>query len=77
MATLIEPFATATEMSSAFATGDISAMALAEMTLERIARLDPTLISFVCPTPDRALVEACASDARGASSRCRKPRYFS
>ena len=57
------PFATITEMAAALRAGSLSAVALAEATLERIAALDKRLHAFIGLTRERALAEARAAEA--------------
>lgn len=64
------PEISAGDLARAVANGRVSARAVAEATLERIARLDPVLNAFTDITADRALREADAVDAalaRGAA----------
>ena len=48
----------------ALAAKDVSPVELAQACLDRIARLDPTLHAFIKVTPERALADARASEAR-------------
>ena len=57
------PFATITEMAATLRAGSLSAVALAEATLERIAALDKRLHAFIGLTRERALAEARAAEA--------------
>ncbi len=60
-------FGTIAELSKEIAVGRLSAVALMEETLERIARFDSALQSFICLAPDplEAALEADAAVATG------------
>jgi aspartyl-tRNA(Asn)/glutamyl-tRNA(Gln) amidotransferase subunit A len=63
----IDPFATLTELAAALARGAVTAQALAELYLDRIRRLDPTLHAFVRVDEDLVRRHARAADERRAS----------
>jgi len=63
--------ATAAEIGRALATGETSSLALTERLLARIAAGDPA--AFIRLTPERALAEAAAADARRAACRPLSP----
>jgi len=58
--------ASAQEVAAAVARGDISARAVTEAALERIAQKNPTLCAFTAVTAERALKKADAVDAARA-----------
>jgi len=61
---------TATELTKAFSTGQISALEIATATLKRIGNSNPTLNAFISITQERMLAEAKRVDqarARGAA----------
>jgi aspartyl-tRNA(Asn)/glutamyl-tRNA(Gln) amidotransferase subunit A len=62
-------------LGSALRRGDLSARALAEHTLERIAQVDPLIHSFVRVTEERALADADRADAELAAGRDRGPLH--
>jgi aspartyl-tRNA(Asn)/glutamyl-tRNA(Gln) amidotransferase subunit A len=66
---------TAVEASRALAEGSVSAQALVEASLARIAALDGRLHSFVCLLGDRAMVEARAADGEIKAGRRRGPLH--
>jgi amidase len=55
-------FASALEQAQLVRNGDVSSVELVELYLERIARLDPYLNTFVTVRPEEALAEARAAD---------------
>jgi AtzE family amidohydrolase len=57
------PWATATETATAVKTGAVSARAVTEAALARIASVDKTLNAFTAVTAERALAKAKAVDA--------------
>ena len=57
-------FYTIAEAQAALAAGQVSATELVQASLGRIERLDGTLHAFIRTTPERALADAKASDAR-------------
>ena len=59
--------ATLDEAAALLRAGEVSAVALAETCLERIAGADDRLRAFVTVTPERALADARAADARLAA----------
>jgi AtzE family amidohydrolase len=64
----MNPFASATEIATAVASGQTSATAVISACLDRIERLNPVLNAFTAVLPDRARAKAAAIDASGASS---------
>jgi amidase len=58
-------FLPATEQARLVREGDVSAVELAELCLERIARIDSELNSFVTVRAEEALADARAADASG------------
>jgi len=58
---------TITEIAAALRDGSVTSRALTEVSLERIARHDEALNSFITLTADRALAAADAADARLAA----------
>jgi AtzE family amidohydrolase len=58
---------TALAAAAAVAAGRLTAVALAEAALERVARVDGTINAFTATTPERALAEAAAIDAKRAA----------
>jgi amidase len=57
-------FAGATRQAQLIAAGEVSAREVVQVTLDRIARLDPELHAYRVVLGDRALVEADQADAR-------------
>ena len=57
-------FPTIADANRAFAAGSVSPVEMAQAALDRIARLDPQLHAFLTVTPERALADARASEAR-------------
>ncbi|NNM52603.1 MAG: Asp-tRNA(Asn)/Glu-tRNA(Gln) amidotransferase GatCAB subunit A, partial [Pseudomonadales bacterium] len=60
---------TLAEMSHGLEVGQFSSLELTQHFLDRIARLDPQLNSFVTVTPERALEQAKAADASRAQGK--------
>ncbi len=58
---------TLAETAAALAARQVSAVELAEAAFARIERLNPVLHAFIRTTPERALAEAKAADARRAA----------
>ncbi len=58
------PFATLTDLKDGLSAGDFSSVELTQFLLDRIARLDIRYNSFITVTPERALAQAAAADAR-------------
>jgi len=58
--------ATVAELSSALAAGRVSSVELAQLFLDRIARLNETLNAFITVDVERALADARRADARRA-----------
>ncbi len=52
------------ELGAALAARQISSVELAQLFLDRIARLNPTLNAFISTDPERTLAQARAADAR-------------
>ncbi len=69
-AVLLRP---ATAIAAAVASGAVSALAVTEAALARIARLDPGLGAFTDVTAQRARAEAAAIDAARAAGRALPP----
>ncbi len=61
-------FLPATEQARLVRDGEVSAVELAELYLERIARIDPELNSFVTVRGEEALEDARAADASGEAA---------
>ena len=62
---MIDPLrgdASASEIADAVRSGAVSAAAVVDATLERIARLNPSINAFTALTPDRARAKAAALD---------------
>jgi aspartyl-tRNA(Asn)/glutamyl-tRNA(Gln) amidotransferase subunit A len=57
-------FPTIAEASAALAARDVSPVELTQRCIARIKALDATLHSFILPTPERALADARAAEAR-------------
>ena len=57
-------FLTIAEAHRAFAAGTLSPVELTRACIARMERLDETLHAFILPTPERALADAAASEAR-------------
>ncbi len=57
-------FHTIASAHRAFANKSLSPVELAQSCIDRMAALDPKLHAFIQPTPDRALADARASEAR-------------
>ena len=53
----------------------VSSSELAQTMLDRIARLDPALKSYITPTPEQALADAKRLDAETAAGRSRGPLH--
>jgi AtzE family amidohydrolase len=64
----MNPFASATEIAAAVASGQTSATAVIEACLDRIQRLNPVLNAFTAVLAGRARDKAAAMDASGAKS---------
>lgn len=56
----------ATTLAAMIRSGDVSASELTQAALARMARREPDIQAFCTPTPDRALAQAKALDARRA-----------
>jgi len=67
--TALPPFASALEIAAAVRDGAVSARAVAEAALARIAAVDPTVNAFSVVTAERALTRADAVDAARAAGR--------
>ena len=52
------------QLGAALAARQISSVELAQLFLDRIARLNPTLNAFISTDPERTLAQARAADAR-------------
>jgi len=63
------------EAASAVRAGQISSRELTQALLERIARLDRTLNTYITVVPERALAEAAARDEDLAAGRVRGPLH--
>ena len=61
------------EASRSIAAGTLSPVALTEACLARVERLDPVLHAFILRTPERAMAEARAAEARVKAGRSRGP----
>jgi aspartyl-tRNA(Asn)/glutamyl-tRNA(Gln) amidotransferase subunit A len=59
----------ATSLARALEAGELSAVALTESMIERAAAIDESIHAYLTPTPERALEEAEAADARRARGR--------
>ena len=70
----VNGFATITKAASQIRAGKLSPVELMEATLDRIARLDPALHSFIC-TADDALGQAEAAEARIAGGEAVGPLH--
>lgn len=68
-----DPWASASSIADAVAMGRITAAAMTDLTLERIAALNPVLGAFTDVTADRARREAAAVDAAVAEGRTPGP----
>lgn len=64
---------TASEWCVAFQTGSASPVEAVQMSLERIAAVDPQLGAFITVCPELALTEAKASEERWREGRARSP----
>jgi AtzE family amidohydrolase len=64
----MNPFASATEIAAAVASGRTSATAVMDACLDRIGRLNPVLNAFTAVLADRARAKARAMDASGLKS---------
>ena len=60
----MNPFATVTQLADGIRAGQFSSVELTRYYLERIERLDARFNSFITVTPERALAQAAAADAR-------------
>lgn len=58
---------TVAELATALANKDVSSVELTQAYLDRIAQLNPALNAFVTTTPELALAQAAAADARRAA----------
>lgn len=65
----MDPWASASEIATAVASGRASATAVVEAAFTRIGQRDPTLNSFTAVTKDRALTRAGVLDAARASGK--------
>ena len=64
---------TIAEASALIAARKLSPVELTQICLDRAAKLDPILHAFILQTPERALVEARAAEARVMAGRARGP----
>jgi aspartyl-tRNA(Asn)/glutamyl-tRNA(Gln) amidotransferase subunit A len=67
------PHFTIAEASALIAARKLSPVELTRMCLDRAEKLDATLHAFIHPTPERALAEAQAAEARIMAGRARGP----
>jgi aspartyl-tRNA(Asn)/glutamyl-tRNA(Gln) amidotransferase subunit A len=63
------------EMGAALRAGQVTAVALAQDAIARVAARDPDLQAFVLETPDRAMEDARAADADLTAGRDRGPMH--
>lgn len=68
-------FASVTELAAIVRTRAVTSVALTEMYLARLERLDPQLLCVTALTRDRALQQARAADAEIAAGRYRGPLH--
>lgn len=69
------PFATAAEIATAYRARTLSPVEVTKAMLDRIARLDGRLHSFVTVTPEIALAQARAAEAEFARGQFRGPMH--
>ena len=66
---------TITELAPRIRSGEISPVALTELYIERIERLNPLLSAYLTPTPESALEEAAAAEKEIRAGDCRGPLH--
>jgi aspartyl-tRNA(Asn)/glutamyl-tRNA(Gln) amidotransferase subunit A len=67
------PHFTIAEASALLAAKKLSPVELTQICLDRVAKLDPVIHAFILQTPERALTEARAAEARIMAGRARGP----
>ena len=69
------PFATITELAEAYRARSLSPVEVTQLMLDRIARHDPALHSYLTPTPEIALAQARQAEAEIGRGEWRGPMH--